>query len=200
MLVEGSETGKYKVRLVNPNGNSEETIKEIILAVDHLHFISSQIFSSIKKRVEEERSQVTAIDARVDAASHKIEKVKSIHKAIRIISPTKYPLDLDGKSLSDGGRHLNFPLRPLLAQGVHDTIHQSGQVFGELEYIEKRKSLPLRFDAPIKHADELLACYHVREPHIPPLQLELKQPGLGSPPHTLHLMDSFLLFNSAQNP
>ena len=74
MLVEGP-CGRYGVTLVNPNGGGEETIAQIISAVDQLGAISSNVFAALKSRMEEQRSTLVALDRRLNVAKDKVAKV-----------------------------------------------------------------------------------------------------------------------------
>lgn len=68
--------GKATIRLINPNQSREETLLDMITAIDTLATISADIFSSIKGRLDEQRNHLAALDGRVNVAAERVEQVK----------------------------------------------------------------------------------------------------------------------------
>ncbi|OXA40746.1 WASH complex subunit 1 [Folsomia candida] len=177
--------GKATIRLINPNQSREETLLDMITAIDTLATISADIFSSIKGRLDEQRNHLAALDGRVNVAAERVEQVRGSAKAIRIISTAKFPSEED----DDMKSHLKpMTIIPTRSDTWSPTI--SGP----------RTSLPTRFDAPIQHPDDLLACFHVRDVAVSPLGVALAETGLDHAPPSLRHVDSFLLFNTTENP
>lgn len=198
MIVEGGT--KYNVRLIPQTCNREDAIREIVGALDHLSAISDEIFTSIRTRLSSHRKTVESLSSRVAVASSQVAALKGSQKALRIISPAKYPCE--SSSETEGGSNgvfgsLMFPA--VMSKNVKD-VPVLGHDIEEDE--DTRCQRPFRFDTPIKHPNDLLSVFHVKEPKITDLtQLDnISDSGLGRPPRTIQNMDSFFLFNTVENP
>lgn len=198
MIVEGG--GKYNVRLIPQTSNREDAIREIVGALDHLNAISDEIFGAIRTRLSSHRKKVEALSVRVHSASEQVHALKGSQRAIRIISPAKYPCE-DARDVVAGTTGpfgaASFPT--LAAKNVPD-LPVLGHDIEEDE--EARCQRPFRFDTPVKHPNDLLSVFHVKEPKVADLtQLDnVADVGLGRPPSTIRNMDSFFLFNTVDNP
>ncbi|CAL8071800.1 unnamed protein product [Orchesella dallaii] len=196
MIVEGGR--KYGVRLIPQTCNREDAIREIVGALDHLNAISDEIFSTVRTRLSSHRQQIESLSSRVSAAAQQVSAIKGTQNAIRIISSAKYPCE---KSFPVGTSqvlgHVAFPA--LVTKHIPDPP-VLGHDIEEDEEIRCQK--PLRIDTPIKHPNDLLSIFHVREPNLGDLsQLDNAiDVGLGRPPSTIQNMDSFFLFNTVDNP
>jgi len=196
MRVEGG--GKYQVKLVPTNCSQEEVIFEIVSALDHLNAITTEIFSSIRNRIAEQRATVSEISTRVAAVSEKVNALKSTPKALQIISAAKFP-EVKEEGQGEGLSIQSFPALLLKAIPPQRTITDS------YETMARVKSQRSAYEAPVKSADELLQYHRVRDFNYAKgsnlAQLETTyEPGLGHPPPELSVIDSFLLFNTAENP
>lgn len=196
MIVEGG--GKYNVRLIPQTCSREDAVREIVSALDHLNTISDEIFVTIRTRLASHKRQVEALTKRVTVAAEQVSALKGSQKAIRIVSPAKYPCDVDGScSSASFFEQLSFPT--LVAKNIPNP-----PVMGhDTEESENDKSQrQLRFDAQIKHPNDLLSIFHVKEPKLGDLtQLDnVADVGLGRPPPSIKNMDSFFLFNTVDNP
>jgi len=190
------EGGKYNVKLVPANCHREEVVFEIISALDHLGTITEEIFTSIKYRVSEQNSQVSSLTARVSAAAEKLSQHKSSTKAIQIISPAKFP---EASNPTGTEEPKLFSILPLKA------LEEQRQMTDCEDIMSRIKSQRILYESPVKHTDELLQYYRVRDFNYSKGsnlgQLGTKyEVGLGNPPRGLDVIDSFFLFNSSENP
>ncbi|OXA40633.1 putative WAS protein family 4 [Folsomia candida] len=112
--------------------------------------------------------------------------VRGSAKAIRIISTAKFPSEEDDDMKSY--------LKPMTIIPTRSDTSSTPPAFSG-----PRTSLPTRFDAPIQHPDDLLACFHVRDVAVSPLGVALAETGLDHAPSSLRHVDSFLLFNTTEN-
>jgi hypothetical protein len=76
MLLDGG--GKYEITLVNPNSNREDSIRQMLGALEDLTAISTRIFATLRVRLEEQRSEVKSIAQRVTSAAQQVCK-KILH-------------------------------------------------------------------------------------------------------------------------
>lgn len=189
------------MRLIPQTCNREDAIREIVGALDHLSGISDEIFSTIRTRLNSHRKKVEALSTRVATASEQVSALKGSQKAIRIVSPAKYPCENSELLFGSGGGNAfgsgTFPA--LVAKNVPD---QPTLGLNVEEDEETRCQRPFRFDTPIKHPNDLLSVFHVKEPKLGDLnQLDnVADVGLGRAPPTISNMDSFFLFNTVDNP
>ena len=169
---------KYNVPLVLPGLRKEESINQVIDALEYLERVSADIFSRISQRVAENRERLAALNHRSDLAQARIDKIKGIKKATRVFSSAKYPASEELE-----------PYRSLY----------SGET--ELNEVKRRTySLDSKF-TPVdaKTLKEKLQFFNVHL-NVKKKQDDTKGEGLGSLPKNLHSVSSLLLFNSTENP
>ena len=168
----------YNVPLILPSLRKEESINQIIDALEYLEQVSSDIFSRISARVAENRERLASLNQRSDLAQARIDKIKGIKKATRVFSSAKYPASKE--------------LEP------YKSLYSSETELAEI----KRRSYELNSKFTTvddKLLKEKLQFYNVHL-NVQKKEDEGKGEGLGSLPRNLHSVSSLLLFNSTENP
>ena len=193
MKIEG---GKYQVKLIPSHCHREETVVEIIAALDHLSSVSDEIFSSIQQRISSQRNEVSALAGRAAAAAEKVAQLSTSQTGFKVTSAAKYP----GRSEQDDKKSSINTRFPVLAAKA---IPPQGSSI-PTETIEMLRCSARLLSTPVKDPSELLQNYHVRDLNAVNCnidRLENKyEMGLGRPSADLNTVDSFLLHNSAENP
>ncbi|CAG7719110.1 unnamed protein product [Allacma fusca] len=191
-----TEGGKYQVKLVPSHCHREETIVEILSALDHLAAISNEIFATIKERISSQQAHVSSLSTRVAATAEQVAALKSTQKGIRIVSAAKYPSSFP-EDESKGVLSITFPVlraKPVPPQKSYINTYNL-EALGNMSHLTS---------SPVKNPSELLQYYHVRDANALNSNVErlesAYESGLGRPSINLNLVDSFLLFNTGENP
>ena len=80
----------YNVPVILPDMRKEESIRQVVDALEYLDAVANDIFNRISFRVAENRDQLTAINNRINVAQAKIDKIRnSSSKATKVFSPPK---------------------------------------------------------------------------------------------------------------
>ena len=75
------------IQLVSSDLSHQETILQIVDALDHLDKITNQVFSKIQTKIDENAAKLTSLDQRVDLADLKVKKLSEMkNKATCIYS------------------------------------------------------------------------------------------------------------------
>lgn len=82
----------YNVPVILPDLRREESIRQIVDALEYLDAVANDIFNRISFRVAENRDQISSINNRINVAQAKIDKLRSnSSKATSVYAPPKYP-------------------------------------------------------------------------------------------------------------
>ncbi|XP_028395991.1 WASH complex subunit 1-like [Dendronephthya gigantea] len=171
----------YDVPLILPGLRKEESVFQMVNALEYLQQVSNDVFSKIEKRVAENREQIAAIDRRANLALAKIEKIRGSRKAIRVFSSAKYPAPdklemytslhtcdgLDDNPLPSVDQ--NYHVASKFPKADHNSLKEKLQFYNVQLNTSKRKT---------DRADQ----------------------GLGGLPKDITSISSLLLFNTTENP
>ena len=168
----------YNVPLILPSLRREESVNQIVDALEYLEKVSNDIFTRISERVAENRKRLAAINHRADLAQARIDKIKGIKKATRVFSSAKYPAP---EKLSS-----------------YETLYSQENELAEIQ--RHSYNLNSKF-TPVdeKALKDKLQFYNVHL-NVRKKQDETKGEGLGSLPNNLQSVSSLLLFNTTENP
>jgi WAS family protein 1 len=172
---------KYDVPLILPGLRKEESIFQMVNALEYLQQVSSDVFSKIEKRVAENRDRIAAIDKRANVAMAKIEKIRGSRKAIRVFSSAKYPAPekleqytslhtcdgLDQNALP--GVDQNYHVGSKFPQANHDSLKEKLQFYNVQLNKSQRRT-------------------------------DRDDQGLGGLPKDISSISALLLFNTTENP
>ena len=80
------------IKLVSSDLSHQETILQIVDALDHLDRITEEVFNNIQAKVDENATKLKNLDARVEIADQKVKNLAEMNKkAICVYSSAKYP-------------------------------------------------------------------------------------------------------------
>ena len=178
----------YNVPVIQPDLRKEESIVQIVDALEYLDAVANDIFSRISFRVAENRDELIVINNRLCVAQAKIDKIRnSSSKATRVFSPPKYP-------------SLEYP------KNYESVFHE---VHPKMQKVRKIRTT-INSRVPLVTPDILRAK---RKPYLMDTSrkkkfrkgVEMENPeqlgeGLGSLPRHLPSVSSLLLFNTDENP
>ncbi|XP_059622606.1 WASH complex subunit 1 [Phlebotomus argentipes] len=167
----------YSVPVIQQDLRHEEAIIQAANAFEHLENVINDVFQTINRRIEKNNGRVEDIRRRISAANAKIDSLVGIKKAITIYSPAKYPA---GDKVQD--IEVTFP----------------SQKEPRLKF-NKDYSVESSLD-PVSHKrlQDKLHFYHVRK--VEDKTGDVIPEGLGAPPRNIESVNSFLLFNTTENP
>ncbi|GAB0087798.1 hypothetical protein DMENIID0001_021480 [Sergentomyia squamirostris] len=168
----------YSVPLIQQDLRHEEAIIQAVNAFEYLENVISDVFATINARIDKNNSRVDDIRHRINVANAKVEKLVGIKKSVTIYSPAKYP---SGETVED--IPVTFP-----------TSHPDDTVKLNQDYTVESQLDPVSH----KRLQDKLHFYHVRK--INEQSSSVIPEGLGAPPAHLTSINSFLLFNTAENP
>lgn len=170
----------YTASLVPADLRHEECLLQAADALDHLDFLSRSITDRVSRRTAELRERLQRLHARLDVARAKVDAVRGSHKATKVFSSYKYPVE-------DG-------LREYVSAFVREE--------GEEEERPPRSRVPRTAhttpdDQVLK---EKLQFFNVRTPGQQPAETEVPREGVGPLPPSTDSICSLLLFNTSENP
>lgn len=179
----------YSVPVILPDLRKEESIRQLVDALEYLDAVANDIFNRISFRVGENRDQLTSLNNRINVAQAKIDKLRSSStKATRVFATPKYPAP---KSLS----HYQS-----VFHGVDPELHK----------VRKSRA---NFTSRVPEVTRETLNSKRKPPYV--LKLEKKKKfregvvvddveqigeGLGSLPRHIESVSSLLLFNTSENP
>jgi WAS protein family homolog 1 len=82
----------FSVPLVTSEMRPDEGVLQMIDALDHLERVTSDVFNRIGTRINENRTQLRAINTRIATAQLKIDRIRGSNEATTILSSAKYPV------------------------------------------------------------------------------------------------------------
>lgn len=162
---------QYTIHTVPHNLSKEETVVQIVEALDHLKAITQDIFSRINKRLDTNLDNLSSISKRIEAAGSKVDSLKGDKKAKTIFSSSKYP--------------------------AVDVNRDYVSVFtGPIDIVRARHEVKQRKYVPTYESLNKLQFFHVKLPdskdgHIPQ--------GFGNVPQDVKYINDLLLFNTGKN-
>ncbi|XP_055693901.1 WASH complex subunit 1 [Lutzomyia longipalpis] len=167
----------YSIPVIQQDLRHEEAIIQAANTFELLENVINDVFATINKRIDKNNARVDDIQRRIAVANAKVESLVGIKKAITIYSPAKYPA---GESVPD--IEVTFPAHkePLIQLNEDYTVESSLDPTSH------------------KRLQDKLHFYHVRKVENSS-GVSLPE-GLGAPPDNIESINSFLLFNTTENP
>ncbi|KAL4226300.1 Arp2/3 complex-mediated actin nucleation [Mactra antiquata] len=156
----------------------DETIHQIVDALDYLEKVADDVFTRIHSRVSSNQCQLQKINDRVSLAQAKIDKIKGSKKATKVFASAKYP--------------------------AQDNIDHYNTVFQPDAKLRTPKRPHYHVQEKFRPVDELmlkdkLQYYHVKGGRKKK-EDGSKEEGLGGLPKSIPSVSSLLLFNTSENP
>lgn len=172
------------IHLVSSDLSHQETILQIVDALDHLDKITEAVFSSIQSKITENASKLSNLDQRVDIADQKVKKLAEMsQKATCIYSSAKYPEEIEKHQYISAFKDLKTDYSP--NQDVILTQIPEINLKGlDMRDIQEKKRY---FHLPVK-----------RKPSA--AQVLEENPDLRLPSKDTKSALSYLIFNTAENP
>ncbi|XP_055706280.1 WASH complex subunit 1 [Phlebotomus papatasi] len=167
----------YNIPLIQQDLRHEEAIIQTANAFEYLENVITDIFDTINKRIDKNNARVEDIKHRITVANAKVESLVGIKKAITIYSPAKYPA---GDKIQD--IEVTFPEQKEPRVRLNDDY----TVESSLDPVSQ------------KRLQDKLHFYHVRK--FVDRSSESIPEGLGAPPYNMTSINSFLLYNTTENP
>ena len=168
------------IQLVSSDLSHQETILQIVDALDHLDKITNQVFSKIQTKIDENAAKLTSLDQRVDLADLKVKKLSEMkNKATCIYSSAKYPEENNLKNYASAFKNMDGSFKSQNEVKVADVV--KGLDIKELK--EKRRY----FHLPVKKKPTTL---EILDEHV-----DVRKPDKSTTRSAL----SYLVFNTAEN-
>lgn len=162
---------QYTIHTVPHNLGKEETVVQIVEALDHLKAITQDIFSRINKRLDTNLDNLSSISKRIEAAGSKVDSLKGDKKAKTVFSSSKYP--------------------------AVDVNRDYVSVFtGPINVVRVRHEVKHRKYAPTYEPLNKLQFFHVKLPDTK--DSDIPQ-GFGNVPQDVKYINDLLLFNTGKN-
>ena len=172
------------IQLVTPDLTHQETILQIVDALDHLDKVTDEVFANIQAKIQQNASKLADLDSRVDVADQKVKALAEMNqKATCIYSSAKYPEQEEQDYVSafkDIDQRIDFVKNASIKVKKPD-INLKGLDAKEIN--EKRRY----FHLPVK-----------KKPTT--AQLLEESPDLRLPSKNAKSALSYLIFNTAENP
>ncbi|XP_035677447.1 LOW QUALITY PROTEIN: WASH complex subunit 1-like [Branchiostoma floridae] len=170
----------YNIPVVQPDLRREETIRQIVDALDYLDKVANDVFDRISSRVADNRTRLQAVNTRISTAQAKINAIQGSRKATKVFSSAKYPASdelQEYTSLFTGQAKLLEPRRTSYhLQTKHPAVD---------DRVLKEKLQYYNVHLNIKKQDKTV---------------DATKEGLGRLPRNISSVSSLLLFNTAENP
>lgn len=162
--------------VLQPDLRHKETIFQAANSLFHLQSVITAVFDQIDSRIAKNQLRINQINQRLDVANRKGHKLVELRKATKVLSPSEYtePQCRD--------------IPKTFSTNIMKTLSPSSQL-GNYAVDSKLDPIGNRL------AVEKLQFFHV-ENNIK--QLRLNWDGLGAQPHSVHSVDSLLLFKKSQ--
>ena len=174
------------IQLVSPELSHQETILQIVDALDHLDKITEEVFANIQSKIDENAAKLANFDQRVDIADKKVKTLADMsQKATCIYSSAKYPEENQLKDYNSA--FFGIESRVKYVTGTNIKVkRQEGSSLKRLDardINEKRRY----FHLPVK-----------KKPTT--TQVLEDNPDLRNPSKDSTSALSYLIFNTAENP
>ncbi len=178
----------YNVPVVQPDLRKEESIIQIVDALEYLDAVANDIFSRISHRVAENRDDLVSINNRLCVAQAKIDKIRnSSSKATKVFSSPKYPAPEKHQDYESVFHEVNPLMRKVRKKRT--VVNSRVQTVTPDMMRGKRKPYLIEVD----RRRNFRKGVEMDNP-------EQLGEGLGSLPQHLPSVSSLLLFNTDENP
>ena len=173
------------IQLVSPELSHQETILQIVDALDHLDKITEEVFSNIQSKIDENAAKLANFDQRVDIADKKVKTLADMsQKATCIYSSAKYPEENQLKDYNSA------------FFGIENRVKY---VKGPVKVKRQEGSNLKRLDA--RDINEKRRYFHLPVKKKPTTAQVLEDtPDLRNPSKDSTSALSYLIFNTAENP
>lgn len=163
----------YNVPIIPQNLRREETVLQIVEALNYLSDVTKDIFEKVNNKINENNKRISAIDERINISNKQINRLAEIgaNKATQMFSNSKYP-----------AAHVNKPYTSI--------FHNEKQLLLKKFNIHYENS-SFKSDTPGK-----LQFYHVKLPESKKETIE----GLGHVSKNIDSVNDLLLYNTGQRP
>lgn len=179
----------YNVPVILPDLRKEESIRQIVDALEYMDAVANDIFNRISFRVAENRDQLTSINNRINVAQAKIDKIRnSSSKATKVFAPPKYPAPDKLKNYQS----MFYGVDPRLQK----VRKNRGAITSRIQELNKetlKQKRKLKRFAVKRKREKFREGVVMDDP-------EQLGEGLGSLPRQLPSVSSLLLFNTSENP
>lgn len=180
----------YNVPVVQPDLRKEESIVQIVDALEYLEAVANDIFSRISFRVAQNRDELIQINNRLCVAQAKVDRIRnSSTKATQVYAPPKYP----GPDSRTNYHSVFQEVDPKMQNVMKRRTTINARVQPVTQDIFKAKRRPYLIEVKDK---KRMARKGVEIDDNP----EQLGEGLGSLPRHLPSVSSLLLFNTDENP
>ena len=172
-----------KIQLVSSDLSHQETILQIVDALDHLDKVTDDVFSKIQAKIDQNASRLKNLNSRVDIADKKVKNLAEMNKkAVCMYSSAKYP---EGNILQDYVSAF---------KDLDTTIKKSTDVK------IKRPDFNLK-GLDNRDINEKRRYFHLAVKKKPSASQNLEEhPDLRLPSRDTKSALSFTIFNTAENP
>ena len=179
----------YTVPVILPDLRKEESIRQLVDALEYLDAVANDIFNRISFRVGENRDQLTSLNNRINVAQAKIDKLRSSStKATRVFAPPKYPAPQSLSHYQSVFHDVHSDLHKVRKSRVVCTSRVP-EVTREVLKSKRKPPYVLKLDKKKKFREGVVVD-----------DVEQIGEGLGSLPRHIESVSSLLLFNTAENP
>ena len=167
------------IHLVSSDLSHQETILQIVDALDHLEKITEQVFSRIQSKIDENAQKLASLDKRVDVADQKVKKLSEMKtKATCIYSSSKYPDENELNDYQTTFANMKVPFKVQDEVKIQDLVKTL-----DVKEIKDKKRY---FHLPMK-----------KKPTVK--QILDDTPDLRTPTKDSKSALSYLVFNTAEN-
>lgn len=175
-----------KIQLVSPDLTHQETILQIVDALDHLDKITEAVFARIQTKIDENGMKLADLDHRVDVADQKVKSLAEMSKkATCLYSSAKYP-ESGGDNYSSAFSDFN------------DVSEFSSNSYSGVKLVKPQGSLKGLDSRMILEKKRFYSLPIKKKPTTS--QVLDEQPYLRKPSKHAKSALSYLIFNTADNP
>ena len=179
----------YTVPVILPDLRREESIRQIVDALEYLDAVANDIFNRISFRVAENRDQLTSLNNRINVAQAKIDKLRSsTSKATKVFAPPKYPAP-PSISQYQSVFHGVDPMLQKVRKSRATISSRVPEVTHETLKSKRKPPYVLKMEKKRKFREGVVVD-----------DLEQIGEGLGRIPRHIASVSSLLLFNTSENP
>lgn len=180
----------YNVPVIQPDLRKEESIVQIVDALEYLDAVANDIFSRISFRVAQNRDELIQINNRLCVAQAKVDRIRnSSTKATQVYAPPKYP----GPDSRTDYHSVFQEVDPKIQNVMKRRTTINSRVQPVTPDIVKAKRRPYLIEVKDKKQWSRKGVEIDNNP-------EQLGEGLGSLPRHLPSVSSLLLFNTDENP
>ena len=204
----------YSIPMVTSDLRREESIHQICDSLLYLDKISTDIFTRISDRVNENQAQLRSINQRIDLAQAKINSLKGSHKATKVgADSSTRQVDKVIVKLCERSLSLSYYFFQVFSSAKYPSTNKDGhkqtRVFSNSNQLNTmpRTTHSIQGQHLTKVDDQLLKeklqFFNVNLKAKRDKHLDLvghQGEGLGRLPAQIDSVSSLLLFNTSENP